>query len=57
MKNGKRPTREHMGIMKKHGLNPESWLVVKNLPDSLLVVSRMSLHSGKKADFKILPKM
>ncbi|MCD8347924.1 MAG: hypothetical protein LUD16_08270 [Lachnospiraceae bacterium] len=57
MKNGKKPTREHMEIMKKHGLNPENWLVVKNLPDSLLVVSRMSLHSGKKADFKILPKM
>lgn len=43
MKNGKAPTREQKKIMKAHGLLPENWLVVKNLPDSLEVVSRMSL--------------
>lgn len=40
MKNGKAPTREQKKIMKAHGLVPENWLVVKNLPDSLEVVSR-----------------
>ena len=34
MKNGKAPTREQKKIMKAHGLVPENWLVVKNLPDS-----------------------
>lgn len=43
MKNGKVPTLEQKKIMKAHGLNPDSWLVVKNLPDSLTIVSRMSL--------------
>lgn len=43
MKNGKAPTREQKKIMKAHGLVPENWLVVKNLPDSLEVVSRVSL--------------
>ncbi|MCD8015906.1 MAG: hypothetical protein LUG99_22670 [Lachnospiraceae bacterium] len=57
MKNGKVPTREQRVIMKKYGLNPANWLVVKNLPDSLVVVSRMSLHAGKKAYFRILPRM
>ncbi len=57
MKNGKKPTRENRGILKKHGLNPDSWLVVKNLPDSILVVSRLSLHSGKKPDYKVLPRI
>lgn len=43
MKNGKVPTLEQKKIMKAHGLDPDSWLVVKNLPDSLTIVSRMSL--------------
>lgn len=43
MKNGKAPTREQKKMMKAHGLVPENWLVVKNLPDSLEVVSRVSL--------------
>lgn len=46
MKNGKAPTREQKKIMKAHGLVPENWLVVKNLPDSLEVVSRVSLKKG-----------
>lgn len=49
MKNGKAPTREQKKIMKAHGLIPENWLVVKNLPDTLEVVSRTAL---KKADRK-----
>lgn len=43
MKNGKAPTREQKKIMRAHGLVPENWLVAKNLPDSLEVVSRVSL--------------
>lgn len=43
MKNGKAPTREQKKIMKAAGLVPENWLVVKNLPDHLEVVSRASL--------------
>lgn len=43
MKNGKVPTLEQKKIMKAHGLVPENWLVVKNLTDELVVVSRISL--------------
>lgn len=43
MKNGKVPTLEQKKIMKAHGLNPDNWFVVKNLTDSLTIVSRMSL--------------
>lgn len=43
MKNGKAPTREQKKIMKAHGLMPENWLVVKNLPGSLEVVGRATL--------------
>ena len=43
MKNGKKPTLEQKKIMKAHGLVPENWLVVKNLSDSIEVVSRMSM--------------
>lgn len=43
MKNGKVPTLEQKKVMKAHGLVPENWLVVKNLPDVLEVVSRSSL--------------
>ena len=46
MKNGKAPTREQKKIMRAHGLVPENWLVVKNLPDSLEVVSRVSLKKA-----------
>lgn len=43
MKNGKVPTLEQKKIMKAHGLNPDNWFVVKNLTNSLTIVSRMSL--------------
>lgn len=57
MKNGKTPTREQKQIMKAHGLLPENWLVVKNLPDTLVVVSRMSLKKvGGKPKIKNISK-
>lgn len=57
MKNGKTPTREEKQIMKAHGLVPENWLVLKNLPDTLVVVSRMSLEKvGGKHKIKNISK-
>lgn len=40
MKSGKRPTRRQMAAIKWCGLNPDNWLVVKNLPDELHIVHR-----------------
>ena len=55
--NGKAPTREQKKIMKAHGLVPENWLVVKNLPDSLEVVSRVSLKKvGGKPKTRTISK-
>ena len=57
MKNGKAPTREQKKILKASGLVPENWLVVKNLPDSLEVVSRASLKRARdKPVVRRLPK-
>jgi len=57
MKNGKAPTLEQKKIMKAHGLVPENWLVIKNLPDTLEVVSRMSLKKvGAKPRTRKLSK-
>lgn len=57
MKNGKAPTREQKKVMRAHGLVPENWLVVKNLPDTLEVVSRMALKkSGRKPRIKSISK-
>ncbi|WP_438646631.1 DUF6906 family protein [Robertmurraya kyonggiensis] len=42
MKHGKRPSLNQKIIMKNVGLNPENWLVVKNLPDELWIVHRVS---------------
>ncbi len=57
MKNGKAPTREQNVMMKAHGLAPENWLVVKNLPDSLEVVSRASLKRiGGKPRTRVISK-
>ena len=58
MKNGKKPTLEQKKIMKAHGLVPENWLVVKNLSDSIEVVSRMSMKKvGRKPKKRILSKI
>lgn len=50
MKNGKLPTLRQKKILKSHGLNPNAWLVVKDLPETMEVVSRATLKkiSGKK---------
>ena len=57
MKNGKAPTREQKQILKAHGLVPDNWLVVKNLPDALEVVSRVSLKkTGGKPRVQTISK-
>ena len=60
MKNGKVPTREQKIMMKAHGLVPENWLVIKNLPDSLEVVSRVAIKriggNGGKPRTRIISK-
>lgn len=40
MKAGKRPTRRQKEAIKWAGLNPNNWLVCKNLPDELHIVHR-----------------
>ena len=58
MKNGKAPTRGQKKIMRAHGLVPENWLVVKNLPDTLEVVSRTALKKiGRKPRTKTIFKL
>lgn len=57
MKNGKAPTREQKKILKAHGLIPDNWLVVKNLPGTLEVVSRVSLKKiGGKPKVRSISK-
>ncbi|MDK2824533.1 MAG: hypothetical protein PWP71_2451 [Clostridia bacterium] len=40
MKQGKRLTRKHKLLLKKKGLNPDNWLVIKKLTHELHVVHR-----------------
>lgn len=57
MKNGKVPTREQKRIMKSHGLDPDEWLVTKNLLTELEVVNRMSLKKiGAKPKIRRISK-
>ncbi len=57
MKNGKKPSLEQKKIMRSHGLDPKSWLVIKNLSDHIEVVSRLSLKKiGKRPRIRRLSK-
>lgn len=42
MKAGKRPTLRQKIAIKWAGLNPNNWLVFKNLPDELHIVHRQT---------------
>lgn len=42
MKHGKKPTVEQRKLLTKEGLNWADWLIVNNLPNSLIVVNRQS---------------
>ena len=57
MKNGKAPTRKQKILIRAHGLRPDQWLIVKNLPDVLVMVSRRSLgQPGKSPKYRTLNK-
>ncbi|MEY8355233.1 hypothetical protein AALB39_18015 [Lachnospiraceae bacterium 54-53] len=43
MKNGKRPTLAQKKLLKSKGLVPENWLIVKDTPEVLEIVSRLEL--------------
>ncbi|EEK8767428.1 hypothetical protein G9477_002513 [Listeria monocytogenes] len=40
MKNGKKLTRNQAKMLKNNGLNPDNWLIVKNLNDRMEIVHR-----------------
>lgn len=42
MKHGKRPTVEQRKRLTMLGLNAENWLIVKDTPDELVIVHRLS---------------
>ena len=43
MKNGKKPTLAQKKFLQGKGLVPENWLIVKDTPVELVVVSRAAL--------------
>ena len=49
MKNGKKPTLAQKKFLQGKGLVPENWLIVKDTPVELVVVSRAALlkRTGK----------
>ena len=51
MKHGKKPTREQMKLMVKWKLDPTMWFVVKDMPDRMELVHRLSDRTKK-----IIPK-
>lgn len=52
MKHGKKPTYEQRKVIQQFGLNPTEWLVVKDTPTEMVLVSRQdnkrteSIHKG-----------
>ena len=44
------PTREQKDVLTKNGLRPELWVVVKDLPGSLIVKQRIT------GEFKVINK-
>ena len=54
MKNGKKPTLAQKKFLQGKGLVPENWLIVKDTPVELVVVSRAALHkrTGKTRTFR-----
>lgn len=43
MKNGKKPTLAQKKLLRTKGLVPENWLIVKDTPEFMEIVSRMEL--------------
>lgn len=49
MKNGKKPTLAQKKFLQENGFASEKWLIVKDTPDEMEIVSRIALqkHNGK----------
>lgn len=48
MKNGKKPTLAQKKFLQDTGLDSEKWLIVKDTPEEMVIVSRIALQrSGK----------
>lgn len=49
MKNGKKPTLAQKKFLQDTGLDSEKWLIVKDTPKEMVIVSRIALQrrSGK----------
>ena len=45
MKHGKKPTVAQKKILKGKGLNPDNWLIIKNLPDKMEIIHRQSMKT------------
>ena len=54
MRRGKKPTRKQKIRLGRVGLSPENWLIVKDTPVELVVVSRAALlkRTGKTRTFR-----
>lgn len=48
MKNGKKPTLAQKKFLKGKGLVPDNWLIVKDKPEELVIVSRAALQKGSR---------
>ena len=49
MKNGKKPTLAQKKFLQDTGLDSEKWLIVKDTPEEMVIVSKIALQrrSGK----------
>ena len=54
MKNGKKPTLAQKKLLQDNGLDSEKWLIVKDTPEEMVIVSRIALQrrSGKTKTIK-----
>lgn len=50
MKNGKKPTLAQKKFLQDTGLDSEKWLIVKDTPEEMVIVSKIALQrrSGKQ---------
>ena len=55
MKNGKKPTLAQKKFLQGKGLVPENWLIVKDTPVELVVVSRAALLKRAERSASLLP--
>ena len=52
MKHGKKPTRAQRDFIKSKRLTPDSWLVVKDTPEKMVLVHRHALKT-----IRVIPKV